>query len=1180
MVPDAVLYALVQVKHAREATKAVQGVQDQLQEATRAANLATAAVNRFGRVRGIAVLDVDAAKARAQTAAALKDVNGFDATKANATATVDATQASRAVGAAQRDVREFAQAAGTADLRADAAQVHKAASTATREVEKFDRIRSTATLDVDTSKLGAVNGEVRRSRREFLGLTRSIEDTGERGSRSLLGLRGAAGLLGGVAIGAGLAKGFRAATDEFEEARKVGALTEQVIKSTGGSANVTARQVEALAGSLSKKAGVDDEAIQSASNLLLTFKEVRNETGKGRDIFNQATAAALDLSAAGFGSLDSTSKQLGKALNDPLKGMTALGRAGVTFSEDQKKAIEALMATGKASDQLRAQQIILREVQSQVGGAARVQATPLDHLRVTMGNLAETAGTVLVPMLDKGARFLSKLLNEMMESRGTGGAIVDVFRTVGGALVGVVTTIRDAVNWFREHKTVTLALAAAASILLAAFVGFQVVAGIAAIIRGMAAAFWVLNAAMVANPIGIVVAAVALLAAGLVVAYRESETFRAIVDAAFKVVGAAAEWMWGAIKTVFDAIVGVIKWAWEQVFTDTDFTWKNVQAVAAIAWEKISSTASTAWRLIRDYIINPIREVLGWLIPAIGNVVSFLAARWEEVKSGALTAWNAVKTYIINPIREAFTWVRTAVGDVVTWLGDRWESIKATAATGWNAVKNNILGPIRDARDAIGGVLDGIWNRFETGFGRIVKGASDFAGDVKDKIVDGVKGGLNALIGFLNDVIGVINGLPFVDIGKVHKLATGGTVERQAVAAAAPAFAAGGTVPVRLSPGERVDYGGRSWMVPGTRKAADSVLAAVPPGAQVFTGHGQALLAAGASPAQALAAQRPHFGPGAIPGYGVGGIIDKLKGGVSGLWDLAKGGVGAITGSLPGVGDLPDWIKGTGRWVVDSVTDWIKDQIGSLFGKGGGLPGVMKAALARPPIGTPYVYGGGHGGSIAGGVDCSGGVSWALMGGDLIGGPMTTDGFKVYGDAGDGKAITIGVRGSTGRDAHTMMEIAGRFFESGSGHGWAETNGWSGHFPIHRHPPGLALGGIVPEALEHVLDPSVVGWGLREGGVLGSFKHGTDYVPRDGIYGLHRGEAVVPASTNGTGGPDSAALDRQTAALDRHTAALEYLAAAGTKGAIDALTEAISRQVGDDYVGRSMTAGTGARYIA
>ena len=71
-----------------------------------------------------------------------------------------------------------------------------------------------------------------------------------------------------------------------------------MLKSTGDAAKVTAREIENLAQKLSRKSGIDDEAIQSGENLLLTFTKIRNETGKGNHIFTRATSTIVDMSVA------------------------------------------------------------------------------------------------------------------------------------------------------------------------------------------------------------------------------------------------------------------------------------------------------------------------------------------------------------------------------------------------------------------------------------------------------------------------------------------------------------------------------------------------------------------------------------------------------------------------------------------------------------------------------------------------------------------------------------------------------------------------------------------------------------------------------------------------------------------------------------------------------------------
>jgi phage-related protein len=252
------------------------------------------------------------------------------------------------------------------------------------------------------------------------------------------GLKGIAGPLAAAFAGVQIGSFLKGAIDEGREAAKVSALTASAIRATGGAAGISAKQVGDLASALSLKAGVDDEAIQTGANLLLTFKNVANEAGKGNDIFNQATAAALDLSAAGFGSMESASVMLGKALNDPVKGVTALQRVGVTFTAQQKEQIKSLVANG---DALSAQKVILSEVMSQVGGAAAAQADPLDKASVAWGNLKEQIGTAALPLLNTAANFFTTTLLPAIQSFGQQvgpvlGRIGTMFSGLGTALAG------------------------------------------------------------------------------------------------------------------------------------------------------------------------------------------------------------------------------------------------------------------------------------------------------------------------------------------------------------------------------------------------------------------------------------------------------------------------------------------------------------------------------------------------------------------------------------------------------------------------------------------------------------------------------------------------------------------------------------------------------------------------
>jgi hypothetical protein len=214
---------------------------------------------------------------------------------------------------------------------------------------------------------------------------------------------------------------FSGFINDARESAKVGRVSAQVVKSTGGAAKITADQMGDLATAISNKTGADDEAIQSGENLLATFTNVRNETGKGNKVFDRATQAAVDMASAmnngvvDANGLKAANIQLGKALNDPIKGVTALSKVGVSFTAEQKKQIKTLVDSGNT---LKAQKIILNEVGKEFGGAAQAATDPLTKLHTIVGNVSENDRGVFLPYVDKAATWLGNHLPGAVDTAG------------------------------------------------------------------------------------------------------------------------------------------------------------------------------------------------------------------------------------------------------------------------------------------------------------------------------------------------------------------------------------------------------------------------------------------------------------------------------------------------------------------------------------------------------------------------------------------------------------------------------------------------------------------------------------------------------------------------------------------------------------------------------------------
>lgn len=357
------------------------------------------------------------------------------------------------------------------------------------------------------------------------------EKSKKTGSGMSMAFKGAAAGIAAAGIG-GLIKGM---FDEAKDAQQVSASTAQGIKTMGAEAWTSADKIGALSTAISNKIGVDDEAIQSSANLLLTFGNVKNQAGAMNDVFDRSVLAAQDLSAKGFGSADAAAKMLGKALNDPLKGMTALAKAGVTFTEGQKEQIANMVKSG---DLLGAQKLLLGEVEKQVGGTAEATATGADKMAVMWGNFQEQLGTEMMPILE-----------------------------------AVLTKLMAFLDWASQHQGIVIAFAA------------------------IAAAIWLVNIALDANPIILVISLIAGLVAAFIWLWETSAGFRNFF------IG-----IWNDITTQVGGAINWIKGAWNGMIT---FFSNLVNSIGRI------------FSGIGDAISHGFKNALNWVIGVLNHVVDF-----------------------------------------------------------------------------------------------------------------------------------------------------------------------------------------------------------------------------------------------------------------------------------------------------------------------------------------------------------------------------------------------------------------------------------------------------------------------------------------------------------------------------------------------------------------------------
>jgi len=371
------------------------------------------------------------------------------------------------------------------------------------------------------------------------------------------GLKKTLAVLGGTAAIIGFGK---SAITAFNESAQASAQLEAGLRSTGNAVGLTSSALQEQAKALQAVTTYDDDAIVGMQSLLLTFTNIKDK------VFQEATPAILDMATRMGGDLNGAALQVGKALQDPIKGITALGRAGVSFDESQKAQIKNFVETNQLA---KAQSLILGELNKEFAGSAEAAALSgtgaWQQLSNTYGDVLEDIGQLILTM---------------------GQGLLPVIR-------GAVSALGTMVTFVKENTTMFKQLGMVVGVAAVAWGTYTVVQNAAIIAtKIMTASQWLLNAALTANPVGLVIAGIAALTAGFIVAYNKSATFR------------AGLWgLWGAIKAVGESIkmyFGGIGEILQGVFTldptKIESGVKNMASAVFGAGERIAQGASEGYK--------------------------------------------------------------------------------------------------------------------------------------------------------------------------------------------------------------------------------------------------------------------------------------------------------------------------------------------------------------------------------------------------------------------------------------------------------------------------------------------------------------------------------------------------------------------------------------------------------
>ena len=633
----------------------------------------------------------------------------------------------------------------------------------------------------------------------------------------------------------------------------------------------------------------------------------------------------------------------------------------------------------------------------------------------------------------------------------------DLARAVGGDLL---TNIKDAATWLgnlfdwvSRNSGAVSTLAAGVGTGVIAFRAFNAVQKTMQSINAagsimkfvqatkigtmVQAAF---NAVISANPIMLVVTAVAALVAGLTYFFTQTETgkriwaeiteaFQSFIDwigsAWSSVLQAVSSWWdstWTTVKDVFQSyVVEPLTAAWDGIVT----VFQTAMDIIGAVWDGIVTAAQIAIAVIATFVLVPLKLA----VDALGAVFTWLwenAVRpaWEGIKDVLTTTWEGT----IKPLWEAFTNTLGTVGDAVMslwndhvvpawdgitstvstaagWISDFlsgiWQGIKDTASTMWNALKDTLSGIWEGIKSVVSvpaqwvaGFLSTIWNSVRdtvtNTFNNLKTGVENAFTTMKDAIKtvwDKIKEVTAAPINFVIKTV-YTNGIKWAFDTVAAAV---GLDLRLPVVNPIPGYAGGGQFRTMLpgyTPGRDVyhfyspDGGGAIRMSGGEGIIRPDALRAL--GGERWLDAVNASGGRGLSDVGDAGPRRGQvtFAKGGIWGAIKGGFsaaVNWVKDTASAVADIVSDPVGAIVSLVTEPAEALLATMGESHWVkiIRSLPSQWWESIKSLFrDETEKLSTSDLVTAARKAIGVPYVWGGS---SVPPGLDCSGLVYWAAQ---------------------------------------------------------------------------------------------------------------------------------------------------------------------------------------------------------
>lgn len=423
------------------------------------------------------------------------------------------------------------------------------------------------------------------------------------------------------------------------------------------------------------------------------------------------------------------------------------------------------------------------------GFLALMNAAPEDIAKVSgaVNNCKDAAKNMADTMQDNLEGQLTILKSQLQElAISFGDLLMPAVRSIVSGLQGMVDVLNAMPDGVKQVIMIIALLAAAlgpvliiiGKVILAVGTIMTIVPKLAGVINTVKTAFGALNAVMLANPIAIVIAAIAALVAAFVYLWNTNEEFRQFWISLWESVKETAIQCWQAISAflsqAWEAIQNTAVSVWNGIRDFFSGLWTGIQtlfttvvnAIAGFlsgAWNAVKGTVVSVWNAISQFftsVWNGIRNVTSVVV---NGIRSFLQSAWNGIRALITTVMNGIKsvvTAVWNGIRSVITRVMNGIRSVVSSV---WSGIRNTISSIVNGIKNTVSNAFHAMWSGIRSTISGIYNTIRDGLGNAVNYITSLASagwrwgaDIINGIVNGIRSCIGAVAGAVTDVANTI----------------------------------------------------------------------------------------------------------------------------------------------------------------------------------------------------------------------------------------------------------------------------------------------------------------------------------------------------------------------------------------------------------------------------------------